>query len=101
MSPRYRVLSIAVGLVLSWVVLITVEVKTGFTEPLKLVYGLSILLALGGFAWAWVPSAWARTGDAKVSKLRVGVLALISTVVAVGVSFVVAMNYKFAIGGTF
>lgn len=101
MTSWYRALVIAVGLVLSWVALITVEVKAGVVEPLKLVYFLSILLAFGGFAWAWIPAPWARTGDAQVSKLRVALLALVSTVVAIGISLVVGMNYKIAIGGAF
>ncbi len=102
MKAWYRALVITVGLALSWVVLITVEVKAGVSGPLKLIYALSILLAFGGFAWAWLPAQWVRVvGDAQVSKLRVGLLALVSTLVAVGISLVIGMNYKIAIGGTF
>ena len=77
------------------------EVKASVVDSLKLFYVLSILLAFGGFVWAWVPAPWARTDGAQVSKLRVGLLALVSTVVAVGIALVVGMNYKMAIGGTF
>src|SRR4029434_2659171 len=101
MPHWYRNLAIAIGLVLSWVVLITVEVKAGVGEPLKLVYALSILLAFAVFSWAWMPARWVRSGDAQVSMWRIGLLALASTVLAVGISVVVGMNYKIAIGGTF
>ncbi len=84
----------------SWIVLITLEVKAGFADPLKIVYGVSIPLAFAGFCWAWAPASWAKAKDGTVSKVRVFVLAIAATVVSVVIAVVLAVNYKFAIGGT-
>ena len=97
----HRVLAVAAALLLLWVLLVTIEVKTGVWEPLKLIYILSIPLTFGGFIWAWKPAPWARGSDTELSVLRLIVLALISIGITAYVSLTVSVNYKFAIGGTF
>lgn len=98
-KPWYRTLAVGAGLLLSWLILITLEVKAGIREPLKLIYALSILLAFGGFLWAWGSTQWVKGTDGQLSWPRIIALALVSTIVAMMVSLVVGVNYKFAIGG--
>lgn len=96
-----RNIVVTVTLLVTWILLVTIEVNTGVIDPLKPVYLASILVALGGFVWAWLPAKWSRNSAGERSTLRVAVLALVATAIAVAIAVVAVVNYKIAIGGSF
>ncbi len=100
-STWKRNLLVAGALLISWILLITLEVRAGIVDQLKVVYLLSLALAFGGFIWAWLPASWSRKGTGEISAVRVAGLAVAATVLAGAICLVAGVNYKLAIGGAF